>query len=67
MVDINLLSNDDVGKWVTYKPEFGEKESGRIKSWNSRFIFVVYKCDNNWDRFEDYTACATNPSDLDWS
>jgi len=41
-------------------------EKGRIKSWNKINIFVVYKCDGNWDKFEDYTSCATDPEDLNF-
>ena len=48
-----------VGKWVVY-----QNEKGRIKSWNSKFVFVVYKCADDWDNFENYTGCATKRSDL---
>ena len=58
------LCNDDVGRWVVYTDATGEQEKGRIKSFNSRYIFVVYKCDNQWDRFLDFTGCATDPEDL---
>jgi hypothetical protein len=42
----------------------GEKERGRIKSWNEKWIFVVYRCDHQWDRFQDFTGAATDPEDL---
>ena len=64
MIDIATLRKSDIGKWVLYKPSVGMTKKGKIKSWNENFIFVVYKCDCNWDKFQDYTACATNPSDL---
>jgi hypothetical protein len=61
---ISDLTPADVGKWVYYIPTCGRPEVGKIKSWNDTFIFVVYKCDDNWDRYQDYTGCATNPGDL---
>lgn len=61
---ISDLTPDDVGRWVTYIPTCGNPEQGKIKSWNDKFIFVVYSCAGNWDRFKDYTGCATNPGDL---
>ena len=68
MVDIKKLTEDDIGKWVVYKGYFGgEVEKGRIKSWNDKFIFVVYKCGNEWGRFKDYTASATRPEDLEFT
>ena len=58
------LKRQDVGRWVLYNDGHGKLEKGRIKSWNDKFIFVVYKCDNQWDRFTEYTGCATDPNDL---
>ena len=70
MIAINLLTEKDIGKWVTYRSSGGDKvEQGKIKSWNDRFIFVVYNANNNWDadHWKDYTAAATNPEDLFWT
>ena len=64
MIDLVTLRKEDIGRWVLYEGSAGEKEKGRIKSWNSKFIFVVYKCNGEWDRFQDFTGCATNPEDL---
>lgn len=64
MITINKLQNSDVGKWVEYRGSGGEIEKGRIKSWNDKFIFVVYKCGENWDNFENYTGQATKEKDL---
>lgn len=64
MIDIKSLNEFDIGKWVEYKGGAGEIERGRIKSWNDEFIFVVYKCDNQWNRFQDFTGVATSPEDL---
>ncbi len=63
-ISISQLTDKDIGKWVTYTPLAGKSERGRIKSWGTNVIFVVYKCDNEWDRFQDYTGCATKPQDL---
>lgn len=65
-ISIENLKPADVGKWVVYTPLKGASERGRIKSWNDKWIFVVYKCDNNWDKFADYTGCATDPSELNY-
>lgn len=48
-----------IGQWVEYKTEY-KTEKGRIKSWNDKWVFVVYKCGENWDSFMDYTGCATD-------
>ncbi len=64
MIDIVSLTKEDVGRWVLYQDGSGKKEKGRIKSWNDKFIFVVYHCDSRWDEFENYTAAATDPADL---
>jgi len=66
MISIQDLTEDDIGKWVVYREhsKLGEKEFGRIKSWNDQFIFVVYKCDGQWSRFQDFTGAATSPEDL---
>lgn len=64
MIDLTQLTKKDVGKWVEYHGRGGEVEHGRIKSWNDEFIFVVYRCNNEWDRFQDFTAAATDPKDL---
>ena len=64
MINIKELEERDVGHWVTYTPSIDKQEIGRIKSWNGKFIFVVYKCAGEWDRFKEYTGVATNPKDL---
>ncbi len=67
MIAIKDLTQEDVGRWVVYKDRFkiaGEREEGKIKSWNDKFIFVVYKCDGQWDRFQDFTGQATSQEDL---
>jgi len=65
MIKIKDLQETDIGKWVIYKTEF-ENQRGRIKSWNDKWIFVVYHCAGEWDRYQEYTAAATKPEDLIW-
>lgn len=73
MIEIKSLTKKNIGQWVVYRKTYGPdhhhpetKEYGRIKSWNARFIFVVYKCADQWRDFSEYTGCATNPEDLDF-
>ena len=63
MIEIITLTSAAVGRWIKYSNE----EIGRIKSWNSVYIFVVYNCDGNWDCFKNYTAVATDPLALDFA
>lgn len=57
------LRPEDIGRWVTYWPT-GEK--GRIKSWNNSFVFVVYRCDDNWSDYANYTAASTHPAAIEF-
>ena len=65
MIDIDRLEEKDIGRWVIYDDDF-KKEKGKIKSWNDKWVFVVYKCDENWNNFQDYTGCATDSNDLNF-
>lgn len=56
------------GDLVHYKGAAGEIENGVVKgvpSNNLEIAHVVYKCDDQWHRFRDYTGQATNVSDLE--
>jgi hypothetical protein len=64
MIDIASLTDEDLGRWVVYTDGTGAEQLGRIKRWNDTWIFVVYNCANEWDNYKDYTAAATDPSDL---
>ena len=68
MINITKLTQEDIGRWVIYLPFYGggEPEKGRIKAWNDRNIFVVYKCNNEWNRFQDFAGCSTDPKDLEF-
>ncbi len=67
MIDVKALKKEDIGKWVLFTDGCGKHEKGRIKSWNDVWIFVVYNCDFQWDKFQDYTGCATRPDELDFT
>lgn len=68
-MNIKDLTKDDIGKSCYYIPSFGEPEYGIIKSWNEKFIFVVYPGTNEEKRYkwENYTGVATKPEDLYWN
>jgi len=66
MIHINLLSEADRGRWVIYSALSLHSERGRIKDWTDQLVYVVYQCDDQWDRFEEYTAAATDPENLDF-
>ncbi len=65
-ISIDCLSGNDIGRWVKYYPSVGPRQTGRIKSWNEKWVFVVYNCDHNFDRYQDYTAATTDPNDLEF-
>lgn len=52
------------GDYVHYTPTVGPKENGRIKSINGEAAFVVYKCNEEWEHYQDYTGCGTDISQL---
>jgi hypothetical protein len=63
-IEINQLGPESIGKWVEYRGGAGMVARGRIKSWNDRVVFVVYRCAGEWSQFKDFTAAATDPADL---
>lgn len=54
------------GSRVHYDPGYGEPENGVVKSFADEinYVFVVYKCAGNWDRYQDYTGQRTHVKDL---
>ncbi len=66
IIKIEELTDKDRGRWVRYTASHGASEDGKIKSWNDRFVFVVYKCAGNWSLYENYTGQATKPEDLEF-
>lgn len=64
MIDLATLKKSEIGRWVLYTAGDGSTEKGRLKSWNDKFIFIVYKCAGEWDRYKEFTGQATDPGDL---
>lgn len=61
---LDELRDDYVGRWVMYTDALGREEVGRIKSWNAKYIFAVFKCNGEWSRFHEFTGQSVNPEDL---
>ena len=55
-----------VGDKVYYTSPHGKKENGKVKSINDSgtAAWVVYHCNNEWDKYYDYTGISTNIQDL---
>lgn len=78
LTDIGVLAKRDtlarmfpIGDYVLYVPRHAmnnpnhpDCQRGRIKSHSEHGVFVVFKCDNDWNNFRDYTAQLTEVSDL---
>lgn len=64
MIKVKDLTSADVGKWVQYSRWGRTPNVGRIKHWSQSLVFVVYKCNDEWDRYQDFTAEGTFPEDL---
>jgi hypothetical protein len=66
MINLASLTDRDRGAWVQFIG-FGMRQRGRIKTWNDRFIYVVYCCGGHWKDYEQYTAAPTLPEDLSFA
>jgi hypothetical protein len=60
---IEHLTKDNIGQWVRYIPT---GEEGKIKSWNDKYVFVVFKCDEQWKDYRLYTAVSCRPQDIEF-
>ena len=62
------FTQKDIGNWFTYVDGTGDEEQGKLKSFNNekQIAWIVYKTNLNWDgdHWKDYTAAATNYSDI---
>lgn len=68
MIHLDRLTHADKGAWVEYDPGQGQPvELGRLKSWSKDVAFVVYRCDEQWDRYHDYTGQMTSPEYLNFA
>lgn len=43
MIEINKLTQSDIGRNVIYHREFCDREVGKLSSWNDKYIFVRFK------------------------
>lgn len=57
MIRIKDLTENDVNRIVVYRNGVGNEEEGFIRSWNERFVFVVYG-------INEENSKATYPHDL---
>lgn len=53
-----------VGQKVHYMPAVGEPENGIVKAVGERVAWVVYRCDGQWDRHQEFTGASTRLEDL---
>jgi len=57
MIDLQLLTEDDVGAKVVYRSFHGKAEDGIISRWNDVYVFVRYDG-------VDSPGISTSPDDL---
>lgn len=53
-LNLIVVTPSDIGRWVLYKVK-------------NEFVFVVYKCNDDWDNYQNYTGCATLREDLEFT
>jgi len=53
------LTSMQEGSLVHYVPFVGQKQNGRIKSISGSHAYVVYKCGDDWDNYQNYTGILT--------
>lgn len=46
MIDLNKLSETDIGRKIVYHREFCDRQEGVLSSWNTTYIFVRFKGPN---------------------
>jgi hypothetical protein len=70
MINLQALTQDDIGREVIYRRAHGY-EYGRITSWNDAFVFVRYYLSVDADSMTEIhrsgeTSQATRPADLEF-
>lgn len=55
MIEIAKLTQQDIGRKVTYHREYCKREFGELSSWNHKYVFV---------RFKGPTGEACEPQDV---
>lgn len=51
------------GERVTFHNDVQE-DRGIVKSTGHGYVYVVFKCDGDWDNYQNYTAAAVLPNQL---
>ena len=64
MIDVTALKPKDVGLFVIYQEGLFVQEKGRIKSWHHDTVYVVFKCNQRWEDYKNYTGEGCNPEHL---
>lgn len=64
MINIGQLTPRQVGEYVTYTDGVGDTERGRLKSFTDTTVYVVFKCGDQWDNYQNYTGQGCSPADL---
>lgn len=64
VIDAKQLTAAHIGTWVVYEGFGGEREVGKIKSFDAENVWVVYKCDGRWTDYKNFTGQNTSPAQL---
>lgn len=49
-----------VGDKVHYSRKYNDSVNGIVKEVREDIAFVVFHCNNEWDRYQDFTGCGTH-------
>lgn len=67
---IDRFDKNDIWKFVTYTATHsaGETERWKLKAYNNltNTAYVVFKCNNKWESFQNYTSEACSYSELSY-
>jgi hypothetical protein len=53
------------GDWVTYSSPGSLPMTGRVKGFNSEWVWVVFYCQRDWDRYQSFTGQPCQWSQLE--
>ena len=66
MIDIKDVTMNDIGRWVRFTYQHGETQDGRLKQFNRKYLFIVFKCDGKWSEYRDYTSESCEPESCEF-
>jgi hypothetical protein len=57
-----ILHRTDIGRYAIFSPLVGPEQRGRIKMYDNQHqvAWVVYDCNGEWHRFDEFPATATS-------